>query len=824
MRKYQKEQAENFIQLLGEAHEEIRTNIEKKNYEPVLVTLADCQDGAIALGNLIEAAEGEACVTISLLEKYCELVFQIHTDISGGGYVDAIKTDKSLRKALTQIENSVRNDIKVRKEIAFFPYNASMWDSLESVYLAAKEDSDCDAYCVPIPYFEKRADGKLGQVHYEGAEYPKNIEITDWQTYNLEERRPDVMYIHNPYDASNRVTCVHPRFFSSNLKKYTDELVYIPYFVGPEIDPKDQAAIERMKHFCFLPGVIHADKVILQSENHRQVYIAEYSKAARQFGLEAKHTDRKYLEEKFLVGGSPKFDKVLRTKKEDVAIPDEWLHIIEKPDGSYKKIIFYNTSIQALLIHKEQMLKKMKHVLQTFKENKDEVALLWRPHPLLESTIKSMLPNLWEEYDALTKQYREEGWGIWDDTTDMNRAVVLSDAYYGDSSSVLQVYQKTGKPIMVQNVLNSGKSEEQCVFWSYNAVFYGNRMLLFSIITNLIIIFNLENAAIEKTLEFTGEASVSDLYYSMAELDNEIVCVPFDADKIRIIEKDTWKQYALEGILDSEEEKVKGKFISTICSDDMIWLIGENIRKVIGIHKESRKVIHVINLDEIEADFPIYFGKNSLIRNNYLYIPSRNSNRVLIINEKTGSHSWVELGKHIEGFAEIYRENDNIVLLDNKGIEYFLNKQCMNEGTRELPEELRGTCIWNRVNFDDKLVYLPAWDEKILIYKNNMMNSIEIGERRNQTGKVMFLFVHQYSDKLYFQLRFSGEIYCMNLTDETLNKVEIDFEDDYIRDIQSVILNDIVGNSKEYLENEFIALDCLIRNISIEGYRKNNNS
>ena len=32
MRKFQKEQAQNFIQLLEEAHEEIRVNIEKKNY------------------------------------------------------------------------------------------------------------------------------------------------------------------------------------------------------------------------------------------------------------------------------------------------------------------------------------------------------------------------------------------------------------------------------------------------------------------------------------------------------------------------------------------------------------------------------------------------------------------------------------------------------------------------------------------------------------------------------------------------------------------------------------------------------------------------
>ena len=79
--------------------------------------------------------------------------------------------------------------------------------------------------------------------------------------------------------------------------------------------------------------------------------------------------------------------------------------------------------------------------------------LLWRPHPLIQATIESMRPQLWTEYDRLVRKYREEGWGIYDDTADLDRAIEISDAYYGDgSSSVVQVYQQTGKPIMMQNV------------------------------------------------------------------------------------------------------------------------------------------------------------------------------------------------------------------------------------------------------------------------------------------------------------------------------------------------------------------------------------
>lgn len=177
----------------------------------------------------------------------------------------------------------------------------------------------------------------------------------------------------------------------------------------------------------------------------RQVYINILTKAIGE-------KTRGIWEKKILGLGSPKFDKVANIRKEDLDIPEDWLKIIEKPDGSRKKVIFYNTSISALLHNDEDMIKKMKNVFGIFKENQDEVALLWRPHPLIQATVSSMRPMLWAEYEKLLAQYKEEGWGIYDDTADLNRAIEISDVYYGDASSVVQLYQKTGKPIMMQNV------------------------------------------------------------------------------------------------------------------------------------------------------------------------------------------------------------------------------------------------------------------------------------------------------------------------------------------------------------------------------------
>ena len=452
MRKAQKQQIEETIRQMEEAHDELKMYIEKRIIVQAKELLADCQNAAVAIGTLIENTEGEGHPAVMVLEEYCEQVYQIHEYLSSDCNVNTNKIYKSLRQKLIKASNSIRNDIKIRTEAVFLPYKASMWDSLESVWKAADADPDCDAYVIPIPYFDKNPDGSFREMHYEGGQYPNYVPTTRYDAFDFGKHMPDVIYIHNAYDDWNLVTSVHPDFYSKNLKKYTDKLVYIPYFVLSEIDSDNEQAAEGMKHFCFMPGIINADKVIVQSENMKKIYVREYLKAAKKYGLTGKHLDKTYLEKKFLGTGSPKFEKVLNTKKEDLEIPAEWLKVIEKPDGSWKKIIFYNNSIGALLQHSEKMLRKMESVFEIFKENKDEVALLWRPHPLIQATIESMRRQLWEGYKEIRDRYVEEGWGIYDDSADVDRAVVLSDAYYGDHSSVMQLYQKAGKPIMIQNV------------------------------------------------------------------------------------------------------------------------------------------------------------------------------------------------------------------------------------------------------------------------------------------------------------------------------------------------------------------------------------
>ena len=157
-------------------------------------------------------------------------------------------------------------------------------------------------------------------------------------------------------------------------------------------------------------------------------------------------------EQKIEGSGSPKVEKLKNTKYEDLEIPSDWDEKLKTEDGSKKKAVFYNTSLASALAGREKYLAKIKRVLKIFADNKDSITLIWRPHPLFESTLRSMRPELADDYVKIVEDYKRENFGIYDDTPDLDRAIIISDAYYGDHSSVVQLYKMTGKPIMIQNI------------------------------------------------------------------------------------------------------------------------------------------------------------------------------------------------------------------------------------------------------------------------------------------------------------------------------------------------------------------------------------
>lgn len=429
MRKAQKKQIEDLLALLEQAHNEIKRLVENKNYSGAMELLGQCQDSAVQVGEMIEKTEGENAPTIARLEEYCETLYEIHEELSAGTVAVPAKLYKRLRKSLILVQNSVKNDIKIRLEMVFMPYKVSMWDSLESVWMAADADPDCDAYVVPIPYYDKKQDGSFGAFHYEGNQFPDYVPVTHYDAYDVVKRQPDAVFIHNPYDHLNRVTSVDPRFYSYELKKHTECLVYIPYF-------STSGGMSEAQSSCI--AYYFADYIIIQAEKFRKFY------------------DPELPQEKLAAFGSPKFDKVIRLCQNPPEPPAEWK---EKMAG--KKVYFYNTSINGLLGDTKRFMRKMEYVFKCFAKC-EQACLLWRPHPLLESTINSMRPDFMPVYESLKRYFADNQLGIYDDTPEIETTIALCDAYIGDeATSVTALFGAAGKPLFIlDNRIDSEPEEE----------------------------------------------------------------------------------------------------------------------------------------------------------------------------------------------------------------------------------------------------------------------------------------------------------------------------------------------------------------------------
>lgn len=421
------------LNLLEKANRTLKVNLTAKhvNEEGTQQLLSECQEMAIAMGSELETIYGEGTETVHELEDYCETLYHMTLVLH-----DPEKRRVMLHTLAGQIRQARKllgEQIPDRQEVVFLPYKASMWDSLESVWRAADADSEWTSLVMPIPYFTKNKDGSPGEMQYEGADFPPYVPIVDWQQYALEGLQPDVIFIHNPYDQYNLVTTVHPYFYASKIRKYTDKLVYIPYFVH-----KNEVVLEQ---YCILPGTLYADLVILQSEKVREHYIQYYSAVLPEL---VEKLGKQAIEQKFQALGSPKLD---RTDINETVIPDEWTPFLDKN----KKILFFNTHLSGVMKGKsEQFLKKLDDIFSYFKRRSD-VVLLWRPHPLTLDTAVSMNPEAAEPYMQLVNRYREENIGIYDDSKDLHRAVNLSDAYYGDTSSVVELFRRQGKPILIMD-------------------------------------------------------------------------------------------------------------------------------------------------------------------------------------------------------------------------------------------------------------------------------------------------------------------------------------------------------------------------------------
>ena len=329
--------------------------------------------------------------------------------------VDALKLNFGLIK---------QNDKK--DEVVFLTLGPKFWRNFSYFWNKENEKSDTDVYVIPISYFDTALNGDTLKTHYETEGY--DIPITLYNEYDLSKRHPKRIYIQCPYDDINPAMTIHSAFYSKELLKYTDELIYVPMYNIKEFNSDDKKSAYGLNFTAKTPVVLHADKIYLPSKRLKE----EYIKALIDFSED--DTDEAYWDTKIVV--------------EDYMKDDSYETTLAKE----KKTFLYYSDVAPIAIYGDKALEKIRSSLNLLKESSDRLNVIWLFPSNMEEVLNSPAcrggNKLYSKFLNIVQAFKKEGWGTFSDNAssiDLN----LVDAYAGNPSTYAHYISYNKKPVMI---------------------------------------------------------------------------------------------------------------------------------------------------------------------------------------------------------------------------------------------------------------------------------------------------------------------------------------------------------------------------------------
>ncbi len=333
------------------------------------------------------------------------------------------------------------------RDIVFMPHDPASWRRMEPMWRMLTEDPANNILIMPIPYYLKNEVGNPDELHFDGEIISEYMETIPFDSYNLEERHPSRIIIAMPYDQYDTAVTLPELFFTKKLKDYTDCLTYISDLSLDDFDEDDGRSVMNMDHYCTVPGVINADEVYVKSQNMRDRYIEKL------VGFVGEDF-REYFEKKIIVipwkNKSPYDDGI-----DEDDIPDEWWPKLLDARGEGKKIILYFCSMSCMARYKERYMDKVDSVFELFRENSSKITVIW----VLDKDFDLLKKGIYKGYDKTVDRLNKsiEKYSLLDNVIiyeedEPDKAIAISDAFYGDRGILMNRFRRTGRPIMIQNV------------------------------------------------------------------------------------------------------------------------------------------------------------------------------------------------------------------------------------------------------------------------------------------------------------------------------------------------------------------------------------
>ena len=413
------------------------------SYEDIITYLSELQNNIVSFGTLTESIKGEDCNTVKLLEQYLEVIYKVAKYVQkfdeGISYEASAESkyaecDEEVKDTFASISDAIDSEIVNRRSVLFLPVKAKHFSSMRMAYEMETATPDTDVYVMPLPYYYKEYDGSFkDEMHIDTEEFIKaNIPVTDYSRFDLSLLCPEKIYINSAYDEYNMAVSVDTRFYARNVKKYTEKLIYIPYFKLMEFDRANYPCWYNMQYYCTVPGVVMADKVYVQSGNARKAYIDKLN----EWVGDEQYTE--IWEQKIDV-----YNESCEKHSED-----------ELRDAGSKKTIVWFVSAGSLAEFGDKYIEKAYRNLDVFALSKDKLKVLLNSEPFLDEMIKNYSDELYKKWTGFIDEFNRSGIGeVVSQVEEKSVDVLLkATAYYGDPSYICKDFILMKKPVMLQNV------------------------------------------------------------------------------------------------------------------------------------------------------------------------------------------------------------------------------------------------------------------------------------------------------------------------------------------------------------------------------------
>lgn len=392
------------------------------------------QQLAIDFGTMLERVGYEKSEIVRQLEQYCEELYCLYQQYQ------AEKNEINLSDTMQEIGREWNQNVRSKETVLFLISHLREWENVRLLWNEKVNSPESMLYLVILPYYDKDYDGSLVKWHMEenllteltGVNPNQILDLKQLTAEYLELLHPEQIYIQNPYDEWNPNISIPSLFYASSIRKYTDELIYVSPYGAGELYGKDSREYRNMQYYVTMPGVMYADRILLNSENKKKWYVEKLTEFA---GEETKEA----------------WEKKIQVWNIEVNSGTQCEH--ETNGAADKKRLLYGISLGTYVENPEAARRKIKDNLHIFEECKDNIEVTVYLFPekvsdtwkVLKEEIEDLFRNLQDKSGRMSTD--------WLLVEEQQMKYSEYDAYYGDPMPAVMKFCEQKKPVMIQNML-----------------------------------------------------------------------------------------------------------------------------------------------------------------------------------------------------------------------------------------------------------------------------------------------------------------------------------------------------------------------------------